>query len=85
MRPATRAKSPVTRTAGQIGELAELAFHHRATAMGFGVTKPYSNYEAYDFVVDSGNRLWRVQVKSSSNMNHGAYRVSAHHFTHAPK
>jgi hypothetical protein len=84
LRPAAKGNR-VVHTRCQIGELAELAFHHRARDMGFGVTKPYGNHESYDFVVDSGNRLWRVQVKSSSTFIHGAYRVSAHHFRHAPE
>jgi PD-(D/E)XK endonuclease len=82
---AAKPKSPVAHTAGQVGELAELAFHHRARDMGFGVTKPYGNDESYDFVVDSGNRLWRVQVKSSSRFYHGAYRVMARRFRRPPE
>jgi len=36
------------------GELAELAFAHKASALGFKVAKPYGTSERYDFVVDSG-------------------------------
>jgi PD-(D/E)XK endonuclease len=53
------------------GELAELAFLHKAASMGFGVAKPYGDSERYDFILDSGERLWRVQVKST-NTNYGA-------------
>jgi hypothetical protein len=50
------------------GEIAELGFLHKLAGMGFAVTKPYGGSESYDFIVDSGNRLWRVQVKSGSSM-----------------
>ena len=36
------------------GELAEMAFQHKAASMGFTVTKPYGENESYDFIVDSG-------------------------------
>jgi PD-(D/E)XK endonuclease len=43
----------------------ELAFVLKAASLGFGVAKPHGGNERYDFVVDSGERLWRVQVKST--------------------
>jgi hypothetical protein len=46
------------------GEIVEIAFLYTVANMGFAVTKPYGDSEPYDFIVDSGNRLWRVQVKS---------------------
>jgi hypothetical protein len=67
------------------GELAEIGFLQKATSMGFTVTKPYGENESYDFIVDSGNRFWRVQVKSGSSMNKRAYRVAAHHFWRGSK
>jgi PD-(D/E)XK endonuclease len=48
------------------GELAELAFLHKAASLGFGVAQPYGDSERYDFILDSGERFWRVQVKSTS-------------------
>ena len=47
------------------GDLAELAFVLKAASLGFGVSQPHGDNERYDFVVDSGKRLWRVQVKST--------------------
>jgi hypothetical protein len=52
------------RTCKQRGELAEIAFLHKAADLGFGVAKPYGDSERYDFILDSGERLWKVQVKS---------------------
>jgi hypothetical protein len=48
------------------GELGELAFLHKAASLGFGVAQPYGDKEHYDFILDSGERFWRVQVKSTS-------------------
>jgi hypothetical protein len=63
------------------GYLAELAFLHKAASLGFGVAKPYGDKEPYDFILDSGERLWRVQVKSSSYIVPGrsSYAVNAWH------
>ena len=59
------------------GELGELAFVHKAASLGFGVAKPHGDNECYDFILDSGERLWRVQVKSTYCVSGGAlgYRV----------
>jgi hypothetical protein len=46
------------------GEVSELAFFYKAASLGFGVAKPWGDSERYDFILDSGQRLWRVQVKS---------------------
>jgi hypothetical protein len=40
------------------GELAELAFLHKAASLGFGVARPYGDSERYDFILDSGERFW---------------------------
>ena len=49
------------------GELAEIAFAHKAIAQGFPVAKPFGDSERYDFVLDGGQALWRIQVKSSTH------------------
>jgi hypothetical protein len=59
------------------GELAELAFLHKAASLGFGVAKPYGDSECYDFVLDSGKRFLRVQVKSSYVAYGLVYRAQA--------
>ncbi len=66
-----------TSTSKRQGELSELAFVYKAASLGFIVAKPYGDNERYDFVVDSGQRLWRVQVKSTSYLHSGSYRVLA--------
>ena len=48
----------------RMGELAELAFTYRAASEGIGVARPYGDSHPYDFLVQHGRRLARVQVKS---------------------
>jgi hypothetical protein len=59
------------------GEAAELAFMLKAVSLGFAVAKPWGDSERYDFILDTGTRLSRVQVKSTSAMHNGAYCVNA--------
>jgi PD-(D/E)XK endonuclease len=61
----------------QCGELAELAFTYKAASLGFGVARPFGDSERYDFILDSGRRLLRVQVKSVDALRDGAYYVNA--------
>jgi hypothetical protein len=51
-------------TSKALGEAAEAAFLAKATSLGFGVAKTWGDSERYDFILDSGQMLWRVQVKS---------------------
>lgn len=60
------------------GELSELAFMYKAVSMGFGVAKPYGDSERFDFIVSSGRRLWRVQVKSTYKRGAHGYGVHAY-------
>ena len=57
------------------GELSELAFMHKSIALGFGVAKPWGDSDRYDFILDTGNRLWRVQVRSTEYLSHRGYSV----------
>ena len=61
------------------GDLAEIAFLYKAANLGFGVAKPYGDKELYDFILDSGERFWRVEVKSTSYAKTGrsGYSVNA--------
>ena len=64
-------------SAKQRGEVAELAFLHRAAALGLGVLKPLGDSLPYDVAVDNGRRLLRVQVKSASRPHRGVYEINA--------
>ena len=48
------------------GELAEVRFMTRAAELGLRVIKPWGDSARYDFVVETGGRFLRVQVKSTS-------------------
>jgi len=64
------------------GELGELAFVHKAASLGFGVAKPHGENEPYDFILDSGKRLWRVQVKSIFSLFRDGYRTVGQRSNH---
>ena len=51
----------------QLGEAVEAAFLAKATMLGFPVLKPWGDSRPYDFAVESGRRLWRVQVKCATS------------------
>jgi PD-(D/E)XK endonuclease len=59
------------------GDLGEVAFVHKAMGLGFVVAKPYGQNHRYDFIVESGKSLWRVQVKTcAARLKKGSYGVS---------
>jgi hypothetical protein len=62
--PASEERSaPILRQCGHApglkGELGEVAFMHKATSLGFALALPYGHIRRYDFIVESGTRLWR--------------------------
>ena len=61
----------------QRGELAEMRFMLKAAGLGFGVAKPWGESERYDFVLDSGKRFLRIQVKSTYVARTQSYAVNA--------
>jgi PD-(D/E)XK nuclease superfamily protein len=57
-------------------EVAEAAFLHKVTRLGFGVVAtPWGNSERYDFILDNGQRLWRVQLKCTEVVRARGYDV----------
>ncbi len=66
-----------TRTPKALGELAELAFSFKAASLGFGVSKPLGDNQPFDFILNGGHRLWKVQVKSTYHAGKsGAYYLT---------
>ena len=61
------------------GELGEVAFLHKATSLGFMVAKPYSNAYPFDFIVQGGQNLWRMQVKAVTHIRKGLYSLDIRH------
>ena len=61
---------------GLKGELGEVAFMHKAVSLGFALALPYGHIHRYDFIVESGTKLWRVQVKTTTVKARGMYNVT---------
>lgn len=65
----------------RVGELAELRFQLQCHERGWTVSKPYGDNARYDFIVDTGKRLLRVQVKSAltpgKQVGRTCYKVSS--------
>jgi PD-(D/E)XK endonuclease len=59
------------------GERSEAAFLNRAASLGFGVAKPWGDSLRYDFILDNGERLYRVQVKATESIRAYAYETRA--------
>ena len=64
-------------TPKRMGEAVEAAFLAKVCGLRIPVCKPWGDSERYDFVVDWGQGLWRVQVKGGSNHDGSSYRVRA--------
>lgn len=58
------------------GDVAEVAFLHKAMRLGYMVAQPYGNIYPFDFIVQGGKKLWRVQVKSVAYMKNGSYYLT---------
>jgi hypothetical protein len=61
----------------RIGEIAEARFVAKAENLNFGVAKPWSAQKRYDFIIDSGNRLLRMQLKCTDSLSDRGYQVKA--------
>jgi len=56
------------RNSKDIGEFAEAKFVVKAIEEGLIVSEPTGDSAPYDRIVDNGNSLYRIQVKSTSKM-----------------
>ena len=65
----------VVRTKKDKGYLAEMAFATKAMSLGFNVCKPLGETPGFDFVLESGRAVHKVQVKSGWMEWHGGYPV----------
>jgi hypothetical protein len=65
----------IHRNTKRTGELSEAAFALKATLLGFRVYKPWGDSERYDFILDAGSRLWRVQLKCTEVLRAGGYDI----------
>ena len=76
-RPSTRFSTRVRKNTKRCGERSEAAFLNKASQLGFGVAKPWGDSERYDFILDNGHRLLRVQIKATDCLRGGAYETRA--------
>ena len=58
------------------GEEVEVRFLLKALTLGLAVAQPYGDNVPYDFLVDNGRRILRVQVKSVTSFDLSSYRLS---------
>jgi hypothetical protein len=70
-----RSRKKQRKNTKRAGELSEAAFLLKAKRLGFLVAKPWGDSERYDFILDSGARLWRVQLKSTEREQARGYEV----------
>jgi hypothetical protein len=59
------------------GERSEAAFLHKASSLGFGVARPWGDSERYDFILDNGRQLLRIQTKATNSLRAHAYETRA--------
>ena len=61
----------------RLGEIAELAFILKATSLGLTPSRPYGDRRPYDFLLECGPRVLRIQIKSVfSNRLRDGHRYS---------
>jgi PD-(D/E)XK endonuclease len=75
MKTRTPATPPLVRNPKRTGELSEAAFMLKARTLGFGIAKPWGDSERYDFILYTGPRLWRVQLKCTEVLRARGYDV----------
>jgi len=75
-RPSRRSIGHLSHYSKRKGMMGELIFVVKATSMGFVVSKPYSDSEPYDLVIEENRRLLRIQVKSVFTTSRWGYSVS---------
>jgi hypothetical protein len=77
MKPLTTAatRPPIHRNTKRTGELSEAAFLLKAETLGFHIANPWGDSERYDFILDTGSRLWRVQLKCTEVLRARGYDV----------
>lgn len=69
--PAPRKNTKIT------GERSEAGFLYKAAYLEFGIAKPWGDSRRYDFILDNGGRLHRIQVKCTEAIRAGAYETRA--------
>ena len=62
-----------------VGQLTEQKCFVKCLEAGYSISKPLFDNARYDFILDTGSRLLRIQVKSSSwNEDHSAFTFNGY-------
>jgi PD-(D/E)XK endonuclease len=80
-KPTRKPRQPKRKNTKVTGERSEAAFLNRASDQGFGVAKPWGDSLRYDFILDNGSRLLRIQVKCTESIRARAYETRATYTT----
>lgn len=63
----------------QVGYLTEQKCFVKCLEKGYNISKPLFDNARYDFILDTGNKLLRIQVKSSAwNEDHTAFTFNGY-------
>ena len=76
--PAQKSAHGLGNARGQQGDVGEAIFLAKATSLGMMVAKPWGNCYRFDFIVQGGGSLWRVQGKTCRYMRVGLYHLCMH-------
>jgi hypothetical protein len=76
-----RKRKPKRKNTKVTGERSEAAFLNQATNREFGIAKPWGDSRRYDFILDNGSLLHRVQVKCTECIRARAYETRATYTT----
>jgi len=61
----------------RLGDRVELRFMEKSLAHGFDLLRPWGDNSAYDIAVLAPSGIHRVQVRSTSTLAFGRYRIQA--------
>ena len=63
----------------KLGEIVELKFQLKCFELGLIVSKPFGDSTYYDFILDNGHDLYRIQIKSTNYLE-TANRMNGYRF-----
>ena len=71
------APQPPRKNTKVTGERSEANFLSKAANRNYGIAKPWGDSRRYDFILDNGGRLHRIQVKCTESIRAQAYETRA--------
>ena len=63
----------------RLGELAEATLLPKTQCLGFALAKPWGDSDSYDYILDSGWKRWRTQVKCTACCFASGYNIEPIH------